>query len=105
MKQTDRSKEMRLPRKYTPRLLVVVVSGTSPGAVVGVTQNIDANGVSFFVSRDIEVDPNIQFILEFPPEIAMEDTLKIRCTGQVVRVDRNSAGTRIVALINEYDFL
>lgn len=107
MKQAivDGMRERRLLLRYALRLPVVLVSGTSPSTVVGMTRNISAKGVSFFVSHEIEVEPNIQFVLEFPPEITKEDTLRMRCTGRVVRIDRNGPSTGIAALINDYEFL
>jgi len=73
---------------------------------MAVTRDVSAGGVYFFLEPDVLEGSSVEFIVTFPPEITLVKSLRVRCTGRIIRVDR-SAPERvgIAAEIQRYEFL
>lgn len=101
--------ERALERRTKPRQslrLPVEVSLPGTGSLTGITRDISADGVYFYVGREIDKPELMQFVVAFPPEYTLAETKKIRCTGEVVRIDRGTpSGTGIAAAIKTYEML
>lgn len=98
--------ERRLRPRFSVNLPVELYQADQPQPVPGIASNISVSGIYFFVSQDTGVDPNIQFIVTFPPEFTLANSVKVRCQAKVVRLDRETArGTGIAAAIHHYEFL
>jgi hypothetical protein len=74
--------------------------------VASQTRDVSARGVFFYLNADISAGSPIEFTLTLPPEITLTESIRVKCTGKVVRVDQaegNQVG--IAAAIDQYDFL
>jgi hypothetical protein len=78
--------------------------------VSAVARDISARGIFFYLplakSALIDESEDLEFIIEFPPELTMCTSLRVRCTGKVVRKQNMAQDeTGVAAQIHEYAFL
>ena len=87
--------------------LPVQVDAQRPGEdVIAVTKDVSARGVYIYMDSEIAPESAIEFTLTLPPEITMTQSIRVRCKGKVVRVDRDVPGkVGIAAMIDHYQFL
>ena len=72
------------------------------------TKDISSSGVYLEFSTPIDVGSSLDFVLTLPGEITQGKSVRVRCKGKVVRVDRaategNSIG--VAATIERYEFV
>ena len=100
--------ERRLMRRFDMRLPALV---TLPGGdlrdLLTETQNVSARGVFFYLDRPLAEGTRVQVTLTFPPHITLTDSVRVRFTARVIRVEKPLPVSRIgvAALIEEYEFL
>ena len=72
-----------------------------------VTRDISARGVYFDFSEKMEPGSELEFELNLPPELAAGKSVRIRCRGKIVRVDKpaTDGGVRVAATIENYEFV
>lgn len=77
------------------------------GTMMAVTRDVSAGGVYFFLDlEEIPSGSSIEFVVTFPPEITLVKSLRVRCTGRVLRVDKPlPQGVGIATEIQKYEFL
>ncbi len=102
--ETPTDDRRRMPR-FDLQLPIEVSHGES-GSVLAVTRNVSAGGVYFYVDSGVIQSPTVEFVLTFPPEITLVKSLKVRCTGRVLRVDDSQPpNAGVAAEIQRYEFL
>jgi hypothetical protein len=71
------------------------------------TRDVSARGICFFVDSAIAAGSNIEFTLTLPPEITLTESIRVRCKGKVVRVEKPGSDGKVAvaAVIDEYEFL
>lgn len=71
------------------------------------TQNVSARGVFFYLDRAVAQGSRIEVTMTFPPHITLSDSVRVRFTARVIRVEKPLPVSRIgvAALIEEYEFL
>lgn len=71
------------------------------------TQNVSARGVFFYLDRPVSSGTRIEVTLTFPPHVTLTDSVRVRFTARVIRVDHPLPSQRIgtAAMIEEYEFL
>jgi hypothetical protein len=71
------------------------------------TQNVSARGVFFYLDRAVEEGSRLEITLTFPPHVTLTDSVRVRFTARVVRVEAPLPASRIgvAAIIEEYEFL
>jgi hypothetical protein len=64
--------------------------GEDPGSVVqtGSSRDISEGGIFLWVQERIADGSEVEVMLSFPPEISDGTTVNLRCTGYVVRLER-----------------
>ena len=109
MAETQQEKqEKRSTRRFALRLPVSVVYNQSEGqGTQAQTRDVSARGICFYVDAPIENGAPLEFTLTLPPEITLTESIRVRCTGRVVRVDANAPNGKVAvaAVIDEYEFL
>lgn len=98
-------REQRSTRRFALRLPLTVKfpQGDSKDAQ---TRDVSARGISFFVDSSIAEGSPIEFTLTLPPEITLTESIRVHCTGKVVRVEPQQPGrVGIAAVIERYEFL
>jgi hypothetical protein len=69
------------------------------------TRNISARGILFDCDSQFEED-EVTFVMEFPPQVTLSSTLRVRCQANVVRiVQRSAAVTTLAVRIHRYEFV
>ena len=92
--------DMRLPAAV--RLPDAPQSGT-----ITETQNVSARGVFFYMDRPLSEGTLVEMTLTFPPHVTLTDSVRVRFTARIVRVEPPSRASRVgvAAVIEEYEFL
>jgi hypothetical protein len=103
---------MNLPpedRRKMPRFqmhLPLEIDEGESSPVMAVTRDVSAGGVYFYLDSDKATGSSVEFVITFPPEITLVKSLRVRCTGRVVRVDKPiPQGVGIAAEIQRYEFM
>jgi hypothetical protein len=99
--------DKRLTRRFGLRLPVSVRYGKGEPERTAQTRDVSAKGICFYADSSVEAGSAIDFTLTLPPEITLTETIRVRCTGHVVRVDDGHIGAKlaVAAIIDEYEFL
>jgi hypothetical protein len=100
--------ERRLMRRFDMRLPAAVrVSGPTPDQVMTETMNVSAQGVFFYLDRPIAEGSPLEVTLTFPPHVTLSESVRVRFTARVIRVESPLPASRIgvAAVIEDYEFL
>lgn len=99
--------ERRTSRRFNMNLPVAVnlPGEREPAPRVAETRDISFRGLYFILDGSHEVGGTIEFVLTLPKEITMAGDVRIRCYGEVVRVDDHDGRRGIAARIDRYEFL
>jgi len=98
-------REQRTTRRFALRLPLTVKfpEGDHKEAQ---TRDVSARGISFYIDSSIAEGSPIEFTLTLPPEITLTESIRVHCTGKVVRVEQSQLGrVGIAAVIERYEFL
>jgi hypothetical protein len=102
------SQDRRTMRRFDMRLPAVVkVADLAIDELLTETQNVSARGVFFYLDRPVAEGTRVEVTLTFPPHVTLTDSVRVRFTARVVRVEAPLPVSRIgvAALIEEYEFL
>lgn len=71
------------------------------------TQNVSARGVFFYAQHAVASGAKVDVTLTFPPHITLTDSVRVRFTARVIRVEDPLPSARIgvAAMIENYEFL
>ena len=73
--------------------------------VRAVTVNMSNNGVLLEVPHAIPAETGLEFLLEVPKEVTLNDsTAAIHCAGHVIRSYQENGSCYVAAVIDEYRF-
>jgi hypothetical protein len=99
--------EQRRTRRFAMQLPVTVkLPKGDVDSVAAQTKDVSARGVFFYLDSDVKEGSNIEFVLTLPPEITLTESIKVKCTGKVVRVDQGTGSqVGIAAAIDQYDLI
>lgn len=103
----SQNQEQRNTRRFALKLPMTVRMDTGGGSTLdSQTKDVSARGVFFYLNSDVSAGSPIEFTLTLPPEITLTESIRVRCTGKVVRVDQGEGNqVGIAAAIDQYDFL
>jgi hypothetical protein len=85
--------------------LSVKTEGAAETATQGETRDVSFRGLYFMIDSALEPGAPIEFVLTLPKEITMAGDVRIRCYGQVIRVDDQDGRRGVAARIERYEFL
>jgi len=87
--------------------LTVKMSKNEQAELSAETKDVSARGIFFYFDSNLNEGSPIEFTLTLPPEITLTESIRVRCSGKVVRVDRSTADPKIgiAAAIDQYDFV
>ncbi len=77
------------------------------GEIFTETQNVSARGVFFYLDEPIETGTKVEVTLTFPPHITLTDSVRVRFTARVIRVEQPLPSSRVgtAAMIEDYEFV
>jgi hypothetical protein len=95
--------ELRTAVRFPVHLPVtLMVNGEQ---IIAVTVNISHNGVLLQVPETISADALLEFLLEVPKEVTLdESTAAIHCAGHVIRSYQENGACYVAAVIDDYRF-
>jgi hypothetical protein len=98
--------DKRTTRRFGLRLPVSVRIGEGKEHSAQ-TRDVSARGICFYVDSAMQAGSAIDFTMTLPPEITLTESIRVRCTGHVVRVEGGNSPGRlaVAAIIDEYEFL
>jgi hypothetical protein len=100
--------DRRVMRRFDMRLPATVkMTGDVPDQMVTETMNVSAKGVFFYLDKPIAEGCPLEVTLTFPPHVTLTETVKVRFTAKVIRVESPLPASRIgvAAVIEDYEFL
>jgi hypothetical protein len=100
--------ERRTMRRFDMRLPASVrVAGNGLRDLMTETQNVSARGVFFYLDRPLAEGSRIEVTMTFPPHVTLTESVRVRFTARVVRVENQQSVSSIgvAAMIEEYEFL
>lgn len=100
----EAKQEQRTNRRFALKLPVELKADHSD--MVAETKDVSARGVFFYVDSKVAEGSPIEFTITLPPEITLTESIRVKCTGRVVRVDQKGGTPQvgIAAAIEQYDF-
>ncbi len=99
------SDKKRRRRRYDLELAATVVKvGREKKQTAVHTRNISSTGIFIEFDQELEAGTIIEVEVDLPREVTPEGPLRLRCMGQVVRVDRGDT-TGVAVAIKRYEFL
>lgn len=97
---------MRNTRRFSLKLPLTVKFSNGEGETAAQTKDVSARGVFFYLDSKVAEGSPIEFTLTLPPEITLTESIRVKCTGKVVRVQNDpNAQVGIAAAIDQYDFV
>jgi hypothetical protein len=104
MAETAVKTDQRSMRRFAMQLPVEVAKPRMPN--VASTRDVSAKGIFLLLDEEVANGSPIEFTLTLPPEITMTQSIRVNCSGKVVRVERDPRGKYgVAALITHYRFL
>ncbi len=100
--------EQRGTRRFPLQLPVTLRDPAAQAQeITAQTKDVSARGICFYVESNIVEGSDIEFTLTLPPEITLTESIRVRCQGRVVRVERQHPGPKlgVAATIDHYEFL
>lgn len=102
--------ERRGSRRFNLTLPLVVKETAEPGEaheLTAQTRDVSFRGLYFTVDREFQPGSAIEIIMTLPKEVTLATDVRIRCVGQIVRVEKpQESGQRgVAAVIERYEFL
>jgi hypothetical protein len=93
-------------RRFDMRLPAIVKLEGAPDFHTE-TQNVSARGVFFYLDRPVSSGTKIEVTLTFPPHVTLTDSVRVRFTARVIRVESPLPSSRIgiAVMIEDYEFL
>ncbi len=89
--------ERRASQRFEFQLPVVIAASGCAGS--GFTQDLSGRGVSFITDMSLVEDTPVELTLMMPSEITLGENMRVRCRGQVKRVQAlDVAGKSSVAV-------
>ena len=99
--------EKRAARRFALRVPFTVNREPNAQNEVAQIRDVSARGVCFYLDSKVDKGSPIGFTLTLPPEITLTESIRVQCTGRVVRVENGLPGGKVTvaAVIEEYEFL
>src|SRR5207244_3615464 len=105
MEATNKRRAERFPMQL-PVAVKVHESGLGESAVK--TRDISSSGVYLQFNSPIDIGSSLEFVLTLATEITRGQSVRVKCRGKIVRVDKLSADGNILgaaATIERYEFI
>ena len=106
MRVNDKRRAQRFPMTLPVNLKVEELGEAEIEAVQ--TRDVSSGGIYFEFESHLAVGTSLEFVLTLPGEITKGSSVRIRCMGKVVRVDKTSEQDNhsgIAATIERYEFV
>jgi hypothetical protein len=95
------SDDRRGSQRFRTSVPITVFVGDSE--IPGYTRDLSNRGVYFYLdlADSAQIDGNVEFLVEFPAEITLSTSCRIRSRGRVVRKERTSRNFAEIGMATE----
>ncbi len=99
--------ERREARRFTMSLPMRVLPREAKGREVDAhTRDVSYRGLYFTADSKFDIGSEIEFVITLPQQVTQSGDVKIRCLGEVVRIEPTENGRLgIAAKIARYEFV
>jgi len=98
--------EKRTTRRFSLDLPISVkFLNNGKHEMAGRTRDVSSRGVFMYLDTEIATGAPIEFVMTLPPEITLAESIRVRCTGKILRVDKAAQAQGVAVTIEQYDFL
>jgi hypothetical protein len=73
--------------------------------VAGRTRDVSSRGAFMYLDTQITEGVPIEFVMTLPPEITLSQSIRVRCTGKILRVAKAAEEQGVAVAIEKYDFM
>jgi hypothetical protein len=73
--------------------------------LAGRTRDVSSRGVFLYLDSEITTGLPIEFVMTLPAEITLSDPIRVRCTGNILRIDKSEKEQGVAIAIEKYDFV
>jgi len=97
--------ERRKARRFT---MSVPLRTTDPqlGMTSYTTRDVSSSGVYFHAqSEGWREDSSLEFVLQLPSEMTLDESVEVQCQGRIVRIDHQQDKVGIAVRIEQHDFM
>lgn len=105
---SDDQQERRAARRFALHIPITIVSLAGiPTRRAGRSHDIGTRGICFHCEGELRPGFSLEFVLEMPPEITGGESIRVRCRGQIIRVQREADGSSLMvgARIDDHEYL
>jgi hypothetical protein len=96
--------EKRSTRRFSLELPVTVVE-SERNVATAQTRDVSSRGVYVYLDSEIAEGVPLEFVMTLPTEITLSDPIRVRCSGRVLRVEKNGGRQGVAVSIERYDFM
>lgn len=105
MDAADKRRAQRFPMALP---VAVKLNELGGGETAVKTKDISSSGVYLEFGTPVDVGSSLEFVLTLPAEITKGQSVRVKCRGKVVRVEKHGTDGMVVgaaATIERYEFL
>lgn len=104
---TDEMNDRRTARRFHMALPLQVrfMNNGSNEEKSAQTRDVSFRGVYFLSDTPVEAGSALELVLTLPQQITLAGDVRIRCFGNVIRVEERENGLGVAARIDRYEFL
>jgi hypothetical protein len=95
--------EKRFTRRFSLELPVKLLDHEH--GVTAQTRDVSSRGVYVYLDSEIAEGVPLEFVMTLPTEITLSDPIRVRCSGRVLRVEKNGDRQGVAVSIERYDFM
>jgi hypothetical protein len=96
--------EKRSTRRFSLELPIKLVDQTREVATAQ-TRDVSSRGVYLYLDSEIAEGVPLEFVMTLPTEITLSDPIRVRCSGRVLRVEKQNERQGVAVSIDRYDFM
>ncbi len=103
--------ERRAGQRFPYHIPVSLRDHANASAGLGFTQNLSSRGVFLFTDMPLTAGSAIELTLKMPSEITLGESMRVRCQGRVLRVEKSAdtglAASRfgVAVCLKDYEYL
>lgn len=95
--------EKRSTRRFSLELPVKLLD--QEHSVTAQTRDVSSRGVYIYLDSEMAEGVALEFVMTLPTEITLSDPIRVRCSGRVLRVEKNGDRQGVAVSIERYDFM
>jgi hypothetical protein len=99
--------ERRAAQRFDFQLPVSIRPAESDHEQPGFTRDLTAQGVFFYTDSALPPGTRVEITLVMPAEITLSESMRVRCSGKVLRVHQPDVGSKfgVAVQFEHYEYL